>query len=393
MTNDLHRIRIDQVGSLAGPPVLRNALAAFDRGELGTEAIVRLQDEAIAASIRRQEAIGLPVVSDGEYRRRNFQESFAAAVSGFDAPAQVTTKDDLAIDRAPLTRAEQNFQARGPAILTRRPVLAKLRLERNVALEEYRLASAVATQPVKATILSADRISQRFAWEDSRAVYPDMDAFMADVVAIERTMIRALVEAGCRYIQIDAPGYTAYADAVSLERMRARGEDPKVNLARSIAADNAVIDGFEGVTFGIHFCRGNPRTIDPKTGKIVGQWHREGHYDPIAEQIFGELKHHRLLLEYDTERSGGFEPLRFVTKEKVAVLGLVTTKDAAVESSEVLERRIGEAAHHLPLEQLALSPQCGFGGVDPLHPTLTEDEQWLKFERIVAVAREVWRDA
>ena len=392
MTNDLHRIRIDQVGSLAGPPALRNALAAFDRGELTIEAVVRLQDEAIAASIRRQEAIGLPVVSDGEYRRRNFQESFAAAVSGFDAPAQVTTKDDLAIDRAPLTRAEQNFQARGPAILTRRPVIAKLRLERNVALEEYQLAGRVATKPVKATILSADRISQRFAWEDSRAVYLDMDAFMADVVAIERTMIRGLVDAGCRYIQIDAPGYTAYADAVSLERMRARGEDPKVNLARSIAADNAVIDGFEGVTFGIHFCRGNPRTIDPKTGKIVGQWHREGHYDPIAEQIFGELKHHRLLLEYDTERSGGFEPLRFVTKEKVAVLGLVTTKDAAVESSEVLKRRIAEAARHLPLEQLALSPQCGFGGVDPLHSTLTEDEQWRKFERIVAVARDVWRD-
>jgi len=390
MPTALHDVRIDQVGSLAGPPALRSALAAFDRGEVDAAAVARLMDEAISTSIARQEAIGLPVVSDGEYRRRNFQESFAAAVSGFDAPAQVTTKDDLSISRAPLSRAEQDFAARGPAIITRRPVVERLQLVRNVPLDEYRLASRVATRPVKPTILSVDRIAQRYAWEASTAIYPDIDAFIADVVAIQRQMVGELVDAGCRYIQIDAPGYTAYADSVSLERMRARGEDPHVNLARSIAADNAVIAGFDGVTFGIHLCRGNPRTIDPKTGRIVGQWHREGHYDRIAEQVFGDLHHDRLLLEYDSERAGGFEPLRFVPKDKIAVLGLVTTKDADVESADHLVRRIDAAARHLPLDQLALSPQCGFGGVDPLHPTLTEDEQWRKFERIVEVARVVW---
>ena len=391
MTTDLHRIRIDQVGSLAGPPSLRNAIAALDRGEIEAAEVTRRIDDAIRDSIRRQEAIGLPVVSDGEFRRRNFQESFGAAVSGFDGAARVTSLDDLSISRAPLIRAEQNFEARGPAMVTRRPVVERLRLVHNVPLEEFTLASRVATKPVKATLLSADRISQRFAWEVSRAIYADMDAFLADVVAIQRTMVKALVDAGCRYIQIDAPGYTAYADSVSLERMRSRGEDPAANLKRAIAADNTVMAGFPGVTFGIHLCRGNPRTVDPKTGKIVGQWHREGHYHAIAEQVFGDLDHHRFLLEYDTERSGGFEPLRFMPKEKVAVLGLVTTKDAEVESHELLLRRIDQAARFLPLDQLSLSPQCGFGGVDPLHPTLTENEQWRKFERIVEVAQVAWR--
>lgn len=391
MTTDLHRIRIDQVGSLAGPPSLRNAIAALDRGEIEAAEVTRRIDDAIRDSIRRQEAIGLPVVSDGEFRRRNFQESFGAAVSGFDGAARVTSLDDLSISRAPLIRAEQNFEARGPTMVTRRPVVERLRLVHNVPLEEFTLASRVATKPVKATLLSADRISQRFAWEVSRAIYADMDAFLADVVAIQRTMVKALVDAGCRYIQIDAPGYTAYADSVSLERMRSRGEDPAANLKRAIAADNTVMAGFPGVTFGIHLCRGNPRTVDPKTGKIVGQWHREGHYHAIAEQVFGDLDHHRFLLEYDTERSGGFEPLRFMPKEKVAVLGLVTTKDAEVESHELLLRRIDQAARFLPLDQLSLSPQCGFGGVDPLHPTLTENEQWRKFERIVEVAQVAWR--
>src|SRR6185295_1147545 len=159
------------------------------------------------------------------------------------------------------------------------------------------------------------------------------------------------------------------------------------------SADNAVIQGFDGVTFGIHFCRGNPRTRDPKTGKIVAQWHREGAYDAIAERLFAGLKHQRLLLEYDTERSGSFAPLRFVPKGKIAVLGLVTTKSAELEPADFLKRRIDEASRHLPLDQLALSPQCGFGGADPLHPQLSQDEQWAKFARIVEVARAVWRDA
>jgi 5-methyltetrahydropteroyltriglutamate--homocysteine methyltransferase len=371
--DDLTRLRVDQVGSLVAPPGLRT-----DR------------DAAIRAAIRRQEEIGLPVVSDGELRRQNFQESFAAAVSGFDAPTGTLSAASLALNATPFARNEQNFAAAGPAIVTRRRVTERLKLVKNVALAEYRFAVGVATRPVKVTLLSPDRIAQRFAWEESRAVYRDMDAFLADVIAIERQMVSELVAAGCRYIQIDAPGYTAYVDQVSLERMKARGEDPDANLVRSIAADNAVIEGFAGVTFGIHFCRGNPRTRDPETGKIVAQWHREGNYDPIAERLFAGLRHERLLLEYDSERAGTFAPLRYVPRGKIAVLGLVTTKSADLESEDFLRRRIAEASRFLPLDQLALSPQCGFGGGDPLHPQLSEDEQWAKFERIVTTARAVW---
>lgn len=389
----LRRLRVDQVGSLAGPPRLR---AVFDRhafGEASDDELRSAQDEAIRDVIHKQEAIGLPVVTDGEFRRRNFQDSFASAVSGFDVPENVERVhvERLAeITTQPYARAEQNFAAPGPAISFRRPVRERLRLARNVPLEEYRFSAQVATHPVKVTLLSADRIAQRVDYEHSRGVYRDLDEFVDDVVAIEREMIRQLVEAGCTYIQIDAPGYTAYADAVSLERMRSRGEDPQANLARSIRADNAVIAGFTGVVFGIHLCRGNPRTVDPATGKILPQWHREGHYDPFAEQLFGSLAHDRLLLEYDSERAGGFEPLRFVPKDKVVVLGLVTTKSSDLEPVEMLERRIEDAARFVPLDRLALSPQCGFGGA-ATHAVLPEDDQWRKFERILEVAERIWR--
>jgi 5-methyltetrahydropteroyltriglutamate--homocysteine methyltransferase len=214
-----------------------------------------------------------------------------------------------------------------------------------------------------------------------------MDEFLADVVRISREMVAQLHAAGCRYIQIDAPGYTAYVDEVSLQRMRARGEDPKKNLARSIAADNAITEGFDDIVFSLHVCRGNPRTIDPKTGKIAAQWHREGFYDAIAEQLFGDLKHQRLLLEYDSERAGSFEPLKYVPKNKIAVLGLLTSKSADVEKDDDLARRIGEAARYAPLENLALSPQCGFGGNGAPFP---HDAQWGKFESMLRVAKKVW---
>jgi 5-methyltetrahydropteroyltriglutamate--homocysteine methyltransferase len=150
-----------------------------------------------------------------------------------------------------------------------------------------------------------------------------------------------------------------------------------------------VIAGFEGVTFALHICRGNPRGVDPATGKVMPQWHREGHYDSIAERLFTGLKHHRLLLEYDSERAGAFTPLRFIPKGTIAVLGLVTTKSAELEPTDALKRRIDDAARHLPLEQLALSPQCGFSsGVGAIQ--LSEDEQWRKFERILETARAVW---
>jgi 5-methyltetrahydropteroyltriglutamate--homocysteine methyltransferase len=206
-----------------------------------------------------------------------------------------------------------------------------------------------------------------------------MDEFLADVVAIQRQMIRELVDAGCRYVHIDAPGFTAYVDEPSLAEMKQRGENPDENLARSIKAEAAVAAGFPGITFGLHLCRGNQRSM----------WHREGTYDAIAERLFNETPHQRFLLEYDSPRAGGFAPLRYVPKGKVVVLGLISTKVAPLEPVDDLKRRIDEAARHLPLEQLAISPQCGFGS-DAVGNLISEDDQKRKLERMVEVARQVW---
>jgi len=389
-SRNLNHLRIDHIGSLVRPAILKDVFARFDRGTVSREELIQAQNQAVRRVIARQEAHGLPVVTDGEFRRHSFQESFSECVSGFEVPKDVSLyyeRRDLNL--TPLERAEQNFDEAGPAIITRRAAVERLKLTRNLPLEEFRYARNVTQVPVKMTVLGPDRIAQRFKWEDSKNVYKDLDDFVDHVVEIERQMIAELVNAGCKYIQIDAPGYTAYVDNVSLQRMRTRGEDPERNLQRSIDADNALIEGFPGVTFGIHICRGNARTTDPITGKLVPQWHREGSYDAIAERLFNSLKHHRLLLEYDSERAGGFEPLRLVPKEKVVVLGLVTTKSADLESVDELKRRIEQASKYLPLDQLALSPQCGFGGIDS--KVMSEEEMWRKFDRIVETATEVWQ--
>jgi 5-methyltetrahydropteroyltriglutamate--homocysteine methyltransferase len=389
VTNDPTKIRIDHIGSLVRPANLKDVFARYDRGQASREELAKAQDDSIRDVIQKQEAHGFPVVTDGEFRRHSFQESFSECVVGFEVPKNVMLyyeKRDL--NETPLERAEQNFDEAGPAIITRRPAVGRLKLVRNLPLEEYRYAQSVARVPAKVTVLGPDRIAQRFKWEVSRNVYDGLDDFVDHVVQIERQMIAELVKAGCKYIQIDAPGYTAYVDKVSLDRMRARGEDPERNFQRSIDADNALIKDFPGVTFGIHICRGNARTIDPKTGKLVPQWHREGSYDAIAEQLFTSLKHQRLLLEYDSDRAGGFEPLRFVPKDKIAVLGLVSTKSSDMETVDDLKRRVDQASKFIPVDQLALSPQCGFGGIDS--KVLSEDEMWRKLDRIVETALQVW---
>jgi 5-methyltetrahydropteroyltriglutamate--homocysteine methyltransferase len=388
-TIDLNKIRIDHIGSLVRPAKLKEAFARYDRGQASRDELTKAQDQAIRDVIHKQEAHSLPVVTDGEFRRHSFQESFSECVTGFDVPQNTSLYyEKRDVNENPFERAEQNFNAAGPAIVTRRGAVERLKLMRNLPLEEFRYAQSVAKVPAKVAVLGPDRIAQRFKWEASQDVYKDLDDFVDHVVAIERQIITELVEAGCKYIQIDAPGYTAYVDQISLDRMRSRGEDPKKNFERSIAADNALIGGFPGVIFGIHICRGNARTIDPKTGKPVPQWHREGSYDGIAEQLFNRLKHQRLLLEYDSERAGGFEPLRFVPKEKIVVLGLVSTKSSDMETVDDLKRRIERAAKYLPLKQLALSPQCGFGGIDSR--VLSEDEMWQKLDCVAETAAEVW---
>lgn len=378
---ELAKIRTDVVGSLLRPMAVREARIALDEGKIAVDALHAIEDDAVRAAVRLQEDVGLDIISDGEIRRLNFQDSFGAAVEGYDAaPSTLKVYEQRVEGSAPGQRWDiPTMHHAGTAVSHRRPAKTRLKLARNVPLEEYRFVSKVAKKPAKVSLIGPDRISQRFEYESSTAVYRDMNAFVADVVAIERQIITSLVEAGCRYVHIDAPGFTAYVDEPTMAQMRKRGEDPMQNFARSLKAEAAVIADYPGVTFGIHLCRGNQRSM----------WHREGSYDAIAERLFNELPHHRFLLEYDTPRAGSFEPLRFVPKDKIVVLGLVSTKVAELETVEELKRRIGEASKFIPLDQLAISPQCGFAS-DVVGNMLGPDDQKRKLEVVVEAARQVW---
>ena len=379
---DLAAIRNDVVGSLLRPAPLKAARARYDQGQLDIQELREIEDREIGRAVRLQEQIGLEVVTDGEYRRLNFQDSFGESVAGYDAgKGSLGFYEQRVAGSAPLQRWEipNSGEVKGTAVSQRRPAMDRLRLVRNLPLEEYRFASQLASKPVKVTLIGPDRISQRFDWQNSKAIYPTMDDFMADVVAIQRAMVHALASAGCRYVQIDAPGYTAYVDPPSLQAMRERGEDPKENFRRSLKADNEILAGFDDVTFGIHLCRGNQRSM----------WHREGTYDEIAETLLNGLNHDRFLFEYDTPRAGGFEPLRFLPKRKILVLGLVSTKVPQLEKVDDLKRRIDEASKYAPLEQLAISPQCGFSS-DVVGNLISEDDQKRKLEVVVETSRQVW---
>ena len=377
---DLRFIRTDVVGSLLRPEAVKAARVQFDEGKIDAAALRRIEDDAVREAVKLQESVGLDVVSDGEMRRLNFQDSFGAAVEGYDASASTLSAYTRRVEGGTaLRRWEVPLHEKGTAISHRRPAKSRLKLTRNVPLEEYRFVAGVAKTPAKVSLIGPDRISQRFDHQNSKAVYRDMDAFMADVVTIEREIVKGLADAGCRYVHIDAPGYTAYVDEPSLQQMRVRGEDPGENFARSLNADAAVIADFPGVTFGIHLCRGNQRSM----------WHREGSYDAIAERLFVELPHHRFLLEYDSPRAGSFAPLRFLPKGKIAVLGLVSTKVAEMETVDALKHRLDEAAKHNPLGQLAISPQCGFAS-DVVGNLISADDQKRKLELVVETARQVW---
>ena len=380
-SSPMAKIRTDVIGSLLRPARLKEAYGECDQGKISAEELGRIEDEAIRTAVKLQEQIGLDVITDGEFRRLNFQDSFAASVSGFDARrVDLAFVESLVREGKPLQRWDPyHIAGQGAAILQRRPVSQKLRLARNLPLEEYRFVSALTQKPAKVTLVGPDRITQRFDYQNSKLIYWSVDDFVADVVRIERKMIRGLVDAGCRYVQIDAPSYTAYVDGPSLQEMRDRGEDPIKNLTRSINADNEILRLFDGVTFGIHLCRGNQRSM----------WHREGSYDAIAEKIFNELHHDRFLLEYDSPRAGTFEPLRFVPKNKTVVLGLVSTKVAELETVDDLKQRIERASKYIPLEQLAISPQCGFAS-DVVGNLISEDDQIRKLEAVVETARQVW---
>lgn len=373
----LTRMRVDIVGSFLRPAPLKQAYLDRAAGSIDDAALGAAQDEAIREVVSEQERRGMPVVTDGEYRRSHFMESYAD-VAGMDG-WQARWAD--AIFSLEEERPETGSATAGtnPALLKHAPVTEKLALRRNVPRTEYEFVQALTEVPAKISLINPDRILQSVDLAGSRDLYPDASSLLADLVAVERAIVMGLRDAGCRYVQIDAPGYTAYVDPAETQAMRDRGEDVGAALDQAIAADNAVLQDFPDVTFGIHVCRGNRHS----------QWHREGHYDAIAERLFSGLRHQRLLLEYDDERSGGFQPLRFVPPDKTVVLGLITTKRGVLESTDDLVRRIDEATRYLPVEQLALSPQCGFAS-DIGGNTISPAEQWRKIEVMLEVADQVW---
>jgi 5-methyltetrahydropteroyltriglutamate--homocysteine methyltransferase len=376
--NSLARLHVDQVGSLLRPASLIDAFLAYGRREIGLAELESAQDQAIRDVVAKQEAMGFPIVSDGEYRRLNWQVSFSA-IEGWDL-WEGSWRGFLANPTLLYEGEKPNTRGKDAVETFKIPASSKLALKENFPLREYRFLSSVAKMPSKAMLMGPDRVAQMCDISGSMPHYGSSDDFLADVVDIQSRMVGELIEAGCDYVQLDEPSYTGYVDRATLERMKARGEDPMRNLSRAVLASNKVIAAHRGkATFAIHICRGNRASM----------WHREGTYDGIAEYLFENLKFHRLLLEYDTERAGGFEPLRFVPKDTVAVLGLVTTKTGTVEGIDALLRRIEDAQRFISIDRLALSPQCGFAsGISGNF--LTEDEQWRKLDVILETARRVW---
>lgn len=379
--SDLNSIRTDVIGSLLRPAFLKDARKAFDEGKMPADEFRTVEDKAVRQSVRMQEEAGLAVLTDGEQRRLNFQDSFGGAVEGFDATQGSMKAYEKRVEGS---KGHQRWEIpdlakAGTAVSHRRPAARKLSLKRNIPLEEFGFVAKETKTPAKVTLIGPDRISQRFDYKNSTAVYPTMDSFLEDVIAIEREIIQGLVDAGCKYVHIDAPGFTAYVDEPSLYEMTQRGEDPMENFSRSLKAEARVVSGFPGVTFGIHLCRGNQHSM----------WHREGKYDAIAERLLNELPHNRIMLEYDTPRAGSFEPLRFLPKGKTVVLGLVSTKTPEMETVDGLRRRIDEATKYVPLEQIAISPQCGFAS-DIVGNKVSEDDQRRKLSLLAETARLVW---
>jgi 5-methyltetrahydropteroyltriglutamate--homocysteine methyltransferase len=376
---DIRTLRVDQVGSLLRPRALIDDFLAHGQGRLARDELDRRIDDAIRAVVAQQEAIGFPIVTDGEFARISWQVSFAT-VRGWPLD-EISWKNFVANPGMRAADERPNTRGRDAVESFKTPATERLRLTDNFPLAEYRRLAAVARTPAKAMIMGPDRVAQMCDIVASKPHYASAEEFLADVVKIQSDMVAGLVAAGCPYVQLDEPSYTGYVDRATLERMRARGEEPLANLRRAIAASNGAIAAHAGqAVFGIHVCRGNRASM----------WHREGTYDGIAEELFGALRFDRLLLEYDTARAGGFEPLRFVPRGgPVVVLGLVTTKTGEVETVDSLRRRIEDAQRFIPLEQLAISPQCGFAS-GMAGNDLSEDQQWRKLEVLLETARKVW---
>jgi len=364
--------RADHVGSLLRPAALLEARSRAAKGEITREALRALEDRHIREAVALQETAGLQAITDGEFRRAFWHVDF---LTGFDGV--VATQSQYAL----------TFKGEGGETAETRSMMivnGKVRRTHPVQVEDFKFLRAATKKTPKLCIPAPTYLHMRGGRKvvDASA-YPDLDEFWADMAKAYRAEIADLVSAGCTYLQLDDVSFAMLSDENIRAQIKRDGEDVERLPGKYAQVINTLIEGRPpALTVSLHTCRGNHQSM----------WMAEGGYDPIAEAVFGGIDVDAFFLEYDTERAGGFEPLRFVPKNKNVVLGLVSTKKPALESKDMLKRRIDAASKFMPLENLCLSPQCGFGSTSAGN-RLTEDDERRKLALVVEVAREVWGDA
>jgi 5-methyltetrahydropteroyltriglutamate--homocysteine methyltransferase len=364
--------RADHVGSLIRPDALIEAREAAEKGALPAAELMRIQRDAIRGVVRLQEELGLRLVTDGEYNRHSWQRDFLLKIGNVkNMPSRLTVRFHSAAgarDHSP------------PSL----QVAGKLTRPAGIFVDDFKFLASIAKAVPKLTIPSPTIVHFRGGRDaiDAKA-YPQMEAFYDDLAAVYRAEIADLAATGCRYLQIDEVNLAYLCDPELRRQVANIGEDP-ASLPKTYAKLlNAVVAGKPSdMTVCMHLCRGN----------FAGAWIAEGGYEPVAELLFNEINVDGYFLEYDTARAGSFAPLRYLPKGKIAVLGLVTTKSPQLEAKDELKRRIDEASRYAPLEQLALSPQCGFSSGIGGNAMTVEDEI-AKLKLVVETAREVWGSA
>jgi 5-methyltetrahydropteroyltriglutamate--homocysteine methyltransferase len=357
--------RADQVGSLLRPAELKDARAQVERRELSAEALREIEDRCIRDVVAKQEAIGLEAITDGELRRGWWNHDFLGRIDGVEIMLDPGSAKFVGSDDPRYTPQ----------------VRRKVRRTQPLMLEHLRFLRSATRKTAKFCMPSPSILYHRGGRAAiSKDAYPELDELWADVGKVYQEELRDLAVAGCNYVQIDDTSFAFMCDEKFRASCRARGDDPDAlphMYARAINA--AIADRPAGMTIVMHTCRGNWKST----------WLAEGGYDPVAETVFNETNVDGFFLEYDSERAGGFEPLRFVPRGKRVVLGLISTKTPVLESPDALKRKIDDAAEHVPIEHLCISPQCGFAS--SYHGNLlSHDDQWRKLALVVQVAREVW---
>src|ERR1700694_968620 len=356
--------RSDVVGSLLRPAYLKEARVQFATGQLTDAEFKHVEDRAVDEGIALQLRTGVEVLTDGEMRRYAFYGHLIDAVEGFDKFGGWSIP----------FRNEKGEEFSHP----RPVVVSRMRRKRPMCAEEFTYLRARTDLPAKTTLVSAQQAAAYYDAKKSSSAYSTVDAFLADLVDLLRDEVAELVRLGCTYIQIDSPQYAALIDPQIREGYRQRGNDPDRLLDLSIQMDNAVIGGHPGTLFCLHLCRGNNQS----------KFYASGNYGPITK-VFHQTKFHRFLLEFDDERSGGFEPLGQVPDDRTVVLGLVSSEKDPLVTRDELKSRIHAAEKFIPLERLALSPQCGFASTLEGN-VLTEADQEAKLRLVAETAREVW---